>query len=600
MPDSTYVKPSRGSGSKEGGGVQAMIEYEQRQHRMQAEEREDLIQSLMAEGHITEEEAQVRLARMAMHGKVSKEEEKGMKIKGVVMAGADYQTTDQILEDLLDTRSKFLLVRCFKDATGLTRLEQNIALDRSKRAKASYRHPCPSLRNFVQSRTFESIIGFIMIFNAITIGISASYWEPVEWVQIMEYVFTAVFVFEIVLRVICDGWTWFFTWINFTDTLLIVLSGVIPTLILEPLGVSAGSEVRAVQVIRILRIARLVRMVRMIKQFRIMWKLVQGLLDSGKVLFWMHVLLGSVIYVISIFSVYWIGRVPELKDDEFAQEHFGTVTLAMFTLFQVATLDSWTFIVRPLIAAAPGSATEIVVIFLVTIMLSTIVSLNLVTAVVVQSAFQRAQEDEELIAKELKEMKEAEVEELRDIFLEIDEDQSGYLSRREYDDAFKYNRRVIDKFAILDIDRDQREEIWELLDDGNGDVSVERFATLLIQLQGEPKAKDGFTIVKTMSMVNKQYGQIQKKLEAQQALVEKTKQECQLAHRQLGGCLQEMVELLHFMGACIPTPPAPTKKAEINQQRARNQDRLLAIQEEDRPESPTNRQQQHPQTPQRS
>eukprot|EP00928_Gymnodinium_smaydae_P059732 TRINITY_DN4314_c0_g3_i2.p1 TRINITY_DN4314_c0_g3~~TRINITY_DN4314_c0_g3_i2.p1 ORF type:complete len:168 (+),score=34.99 TRINITY_DN4314_c0_g3_i2:357-860(+) len=127
-------KQGRSSQQTEGGGMQAMIDYEQNQLRMKAEDREDIIRSMMEEGQITEEEAQVRFTRMQMHEKAQKDEEGGEAIKGIVAAGAGFQTTDQILDELLDNRSKFLLVRCLKDATGWSKLERKITLERGRRS----------------------------------------------------------------------------------------------------------------------------------------------------------------------------------------------------------------------------------------------------------------------------------------------------------------------------------------------------------------------------------------------------------------------------------------------------------------------------------
>merc|ERR1719343_1668657 len=113
-------------------------------------------------------------------------------------------------------------------------------------------------------------------------------------------------------------------------------------------------------------------------------------------------------------------------------------------------------------------------------MLSTIVLLNLVTAIIVSTAFMRAKEDEELRARELQEMKEAEIAELSDLFLTMDEDGSGFLDREEYDFAMLYNKKVGDKLEILGVEQDDSEELWALLDDGSGQVSVQRFCRLLM------------------------------------------------------------------------------------------------------------------------
>jgi len=397
-------------------------------------------------------------------------------------------------------------------------------------------------------------------------------------IELLEHVFTTLFVFEVVFRVAAEGWIWIWGLANLADLLLIFGTGVIPLWILGPMGIQTD-VVRVIQVLRVLRLVRLVRTVRTVKEFRTFWKLIQGIFDSGKLLFWMYVLLGALLYILGIFSVHWIGKVPELQDDPFAQEHFGDVPKAVMTLFQTTTLDSWSSVARPLMAMAPRDAPRICLVFIVVIMLATLVMLNLVTAVIVKNAFTRAQQDDELNARAKREAMAKEIQELRDIFFEIDEDGSGTLSKEEYDESFRSNDRIVQKFNILGINEDEREEVWNILDTGDGQINVDAFAEGLRLMQGGAKAKDSFTIVKYVQHANTKLSALTRDLEARRSYADEVRRECEIVHRQLGGAILDMAEFVDLIGHCIPPGAASSSKQAIDDAKDKLWNKMVEIEE---------------------
>merc|ERR1712004_298991 len=98
------------------------------------------------------------------------------------------------------------------------------------------------------------------------------------------------------------------------------------------------------------------------------------------------------------------------------------------------------------------------------------VFLNLVTAVIMNNTFARGIEDEALRAVKQREAAEAEIQDLRNIFHEIDMDGSGELSKEEYEHAVNNNERVIQKLQLLQVDRAEAQEIWQILDVGGGEI----------------------------------------------------------------------------------------------------------------------------------
>lgn len=569
--------------------MERMLQHEVRQVRTSTDTAE-AVGRLVQQGNLTEREGQQRMTTMAMEEKKRDSTDEGrVEISGAVAAGANFMTTDAMLEELLDGTQdgRFSILRCIKTCSGLERIDRVVERERRRRASPYFHHRWPYSRDLVATAGFEAVIGCVMMCNGITIGLMAGRGEDEETeagsleeiIPLMEHVFTAAFVLEIAVRLLADGWTWIWTLPNMADTWLIVVTGVIPLWLLDPLGIQ-NNFIRTFSVLRVLRLIRVVRMVRTVKAFRTFWKLIQGIFDSGRTLLWMCIILFAVLYLFAIFATVWIGKSDNLKDNPIAQEYFGNAGKSAFTLFQIATLDGWASIARPLMKDSPNDAWRICFVFFGTIMVCTMVVLNLVTAVIVQNAFDRAKQDEDVQAKLLNVKRDQDILELREIFWEIDEDGSGTLSREEYENALMYNEKVKSKFDILDIAVSERSEIWELLESGSGEITVDAFADCLRALHGDCKAKDSFTVVRQVAMINKQIDAVTRALEPKQAFAELVMQEAVSLHRQLAGALAEIIEFVALAGVCVPQRPVKRSHEDMERIKARLQRKIALIEGE--------------------
>lgn len=213
-------------------------------------------------------------------------------------------------------------------------------------------------------------------------------------------------------------------------------------------------------------------------------------------------------------------------------------------------------------------------------MIVTMVVLNLVMAVIVQNALLRSEQDSEARAASKKEEIEADIQELREIFSDIDENGNGMLDKEEYIAALQYSDRVQQKFDILEIAESERMEIWDLLDPGQpgAQISVDAFADCLRALQGGCKAKDSFTTVRHVAMINKKIKEITKDLKKKQLIADQVLKECHGMHRQLAGALAEMIDFVSLAGVCIPDKPAKRKKEDMDEIQRRMQKKINQIQ----------------------
>merc|ERR1719440_606075 len=162
-------------------------------------------------------------------------------------------------------------------------------------------------------------------------------------------------------------------------------------------------------------------MVRMFPQFQTLWVMLRGLVECGRTLFWTYVMILTMLFIFGIVGTDFIAKDPNFLYDDSVQEYFGTLPDSIFTLMQVMTLDSWTFIARPMMKKLRWVSLYFVALILLVVM----VLLNLITAVIVENAFSIVQEDEDAALREKEKMKEQEIEKFRVMFKEMDTDGGG-------------------------------------------------------------------------------------------------------------------------------------------------------------------------------
>jgi voltage-gated sodium channel len=216
------------------------------------------------------------------------------------------------------------------------------------------------LRRILSDPRTERVVLSLIIFNAVTLGLETSPSIMAEYGPLLHAIDRAVltvFVVELLARILVyrasffrDPWSLF--------DLFVVGIALVP----------ATGSLSVLRALRILRILRLVTAVPSLK--RVVGGLVTALPGMGSIL----LLLMLIFYVFSVMAAKLFGPTNA--------EQFGSLGAAGYTLFQVMTFDDWSAgIVKPLMAEHPYAA----VFFIVFILLSTFMVLNLFIGVVVSA-----------------------------------------------------------------------------------------------------------------------------------------------------------------------------------------------------------------------
>ncbi|KAF4749935.1 hypothetical protein FOZ62_022896, partial [Perkinsus olseni] len=318
----------------------------------------------------------------------------------------------------------------FLEITHLSGIAQRVYVDRVLKSRSTYEHPYfPRLKLYIDSPSHERMMAWIVIIHCIFLGMQFSTDKTEQNEELLasfttlEQFFAVFFIFDISLRLLCYGHLYllYSKWFS-AEAALIVLYGLA---VWSDSTSKTHDLFRVLQSLRIMRLIRVIRAVRVLPFFRVVWNMVRGLASSARTLFWTYVLIASVLFIFSIFAVEIIARMEVFKGDSAVQEYFGSVSRAMFTLFQVMTLDSWAAIARPMQAKAPGTVT---IFFVAVILCVVMVLMNLITAVIVENAFSIAKADAEEQAKIREREKQNDITSLAKLFKELDADGSGELS----------------------------------------------------------------------------------------------------------------------------------------------------------------------------
>lgn len=197
------------------------------------------------------------------------------------------------------------------------------APDTSHRAK---------LRAFLELPRVTNAILAIIIFNAITLGMSTS--DLVQnaigpLLRVIDNLVLTVFVTELALKLYAYGWRFFRNSWNIFD-LFVVGVGLLPS-------TANLSALRGLRVIRALRLLSVIPQMRAV---------VQALLDALPGMGAVIVMISIVFYVFGVMATIMYG-------DSF-DVWFGTLGRSLYSLFQIMTLESWSMgIVRPVMEEYP-------------------------------------------------------------------------------------------------------------------------------------------------------------------------------------------------------------------------------------------------------
>jgi len=356
---------------------------------------------------------------------------------------------------------------------------------------------CPLINRLEASRPFSCITGLVILLNAICMAVSADYemnhfQEPTNKIFVtIELAFIIIYSVELVIRIVARrlafflvGWSWF-------DIVIVGVGW------LEVLSSSSTSltQVRLMRVLKMMKVMRVLRVMRSLREVRL---LLYSLMGSVKPLLWTVIIITGINFMFGICFVQsiaafrhdnWKKGAPDdgqVEVDTFYKP-WTSVPQAMYTLFKVSTGGvSWGEVSDPLLILGWPTFG----IFLLYVALFMFVMANAVTAIFVSSADEYAKKDEQNMIADQLAAKRNYMDQVNELYEEMDSDNSGEVTRSEFL-KFMSDPRMATFASSLNIEPVEMNQFFDVLSGrGKNPVDLETFVDGCIRLRGPARSMD--------------------------------------------------------------------------------------------------------------
>ncbi|CAE7896910.1 Sodium channel protein type 10 subunit alpha [Symbiodinium microadriaticum] len=339
--------------------------------------------------------------------------------------------------------------------------------------------------------------------------------------DIIEGIFFAVYLLDVVVRMIVLRKEWYFDevegimYMNMFDAILVLVHGF--ELMLLPVFFSGDSEQRAstVRVIKLLRIVRTLRIIKTVALFRQLRLLVTTCVASIGALFWSMVMLfliklGFALIICQALQSYILDESNDMDTRLEMNWLYGSFLKALYTMFEVTHAGSWPTRVRPVVdKVSPWYCIP----FLGYITLVVFAVIRVVTALFLKETLASAANDADMQIEENRRTAKNYQEKLEDLFRAVDEDGNDWLSAEEFIRALSLPS-VQRYLAILDLKVSDCRPLFEILDDGDGKITIAEFCQGLNQIKGHARALDMVVLQRESAKLLKECQDIRKELKA--------------------------------------------------------------------------------------
>ncbi|CAK9045815.1 unnamed protein product [Durusdinium trenchii] len=344
-----------------------------------------------------------------------------------------------------------------------------------------------------------------------------------EVFQVVEIIFFCIYVLDVLVRVYVLRSRWYYDpregvmLMNMFDAALVVISAF--ELFVFP-ALSTGSEeaqARSLRVIKLIRIVRTLRVVKTVAAFRQLRILVGTCFASIGALGWSMVLLlllklGFALAISQALQGYIQDLEASYDSRILIYDYYGSFLRALYTMFEITHSGSWPARVRPVIEkvnawyALPFLGYITLVVFAV---------IRIVTALFLKETLESSANDAD-IAMESQSHEAAKLnQKLEALFRAMDEDEGGALSREELVSAMSLPS-VQRYMQILEVRTADYEDLFDILDDGDGRITITEFVQGLKKIKGNARAIDMVKLQHTTTKLAKECQEICRVLAAGQ------------------------------------------------------------------------------------
>ncbi|CAJ1425971.1 unnamed protein product [Effrenium voratum] len=350
------------------------------------------------------------------------------------------------------------------------------------------------------------------------IGLLENVQAEAEWTATLKFfraldaVFVFTFLAEWLVRVYLDRKKFLKDFANWFDTLC-VLSGIADLILRVSVDSTASRSVVVLRLMRALKSLRAIRMVRSLRFFRGLRVLVQACQCFLPSLCWSMVLLGvfmtmGALMMGNLLQAFILDENLELADRQWLWSRYGTAYRATYTLFEITFAGNWPTSVRPVLDMA-SHAFVFFFAFYVTVVVFAVI--RVISAVFLKDTFDAAQNDAEQQVIDKLRLKAQYVNKLEAIFQAIDETGRGMISQERLTNILA-NPKVAAYFETLGLDVHEGRALFHLLDNGDGEVTLDEFIDGIMRCKGNARAIDQVAMHADLKMLDRKISKLYRAL----------------------------------------------------------------------------------------
>ncbi|CAJ1382240.1 unnamed protein product [Effrenium voratum] len=368
--------------------------------------------------------------------------------------------------------------------------------------------------SFFESDTYELLIGALILCSVLILALEMQYegylighdldyprmdknpqevWHSIpEILTWIDRTFTGVFVLDIVLRVFFIGRAFFCQVFSVLDLVVVLCS-----LLEEVLGEAFPFDAPFLRLLRFAKVARALRVLKRAHFLGSLHILLKSVRASVEVLFWSLCLLGIIQCIAGMMLAQSVQGflLDESKDMMIRREvfrYFGTFSSTLLTMFEVL-MANWAPACRVLVDNVDeGYALG----FVVYRCLVGFAILNVVSAVFLQQTMKVAAADQDVALQQRQLAAEAYTRKLQAFFKRLDQSGDGILTWAEFS-AVLDSPKLQDWLATLDLESNDLVDLFSMMDDGDGEITLDDFLHGARSLRGAARSIDLASVLST-------------------------------------------------------------------------------------------------------
>merc|ERR1719247_1251685 len=325
---------------------------------------------------------------------------------------------------------------------------------------------------FLHSKTFDVIRGSVILVNIVLLvretDDEATGGEVPKWITSCNYALIFAYAVELIVRIAIYREQFFHSWANIADMTIISVDCIVETVLAIFENTDGMPSLVILRTFRLLRLGRTHRALLMFPELNIM---VLGMRGAIRTIFWGMILLFVVTVSFAILAVQLIHPVNlEVAEAGYydgcdrCPRAYESVAAASLTFTQsIIAGDSWGLVTVPIIEYSPATF----LFFLLVLSVLGMMILNLILAVVIDSANGARQETDHQLAEEKAKQYKKATAELLSFCTILDKDQSGTLSLDEFVSGYDDNLEFQDAMKLLDISQKDMDMVFRIMDEDN-------------------------------------------------------------------------------------------------------------------------------------